>query len=165
MNDFTTRRDQAERLLKVAAVAQYFDIDEDLVYRLIHSGQLRAIRLGRLWRVPESALGEFIASGGDNRAEQERQQREQLGARLHRRPRVDPAHVLRADQELILAALDRAEGRAVRHHEIKQLLEAPVPELRFRDALRGLMAAGQVVVSGTGPQTRFQLDESEVSAS
>lgn len=34
------------------------------VYRLIRQGDLRAVRVGRLVRIPESAVTEFIASGG-----------------------------------------------------------------------------------------------------
>lgn len=50
-----------EQVLKVREVAHHLDCDEDTVYGLIRSGRLRVIRLGRVFRVPESALRDFIA--------------------------------------------------------------------------------------------------------
>jgi len=50
-----------ERVLRVREAAHHLDCDEDTVYRLIREGQMRAIRLGRVLRVPESALSDFIA--------------------------------------------------------------------------------------------------------
>lgn len=50
-----------EHVMRVREVAQHLDCDRDTVYRLIRAGQLRSIRVGRLIRVPESALSEFIA--------------------------------------------------------------------------------------------------------
>lgn len=50
----------AERVLRVPEVAKHFDVTEDTVYMLIREGKLRAIRLGRVLRVPQSALAEFI---------------------------------------------------------------------------------------------------------
>lgn len=55
---------QAERVLKVLDVAEHLDCDTGTVYRLIDQGKLRAVRVGRLLRVPESALADFIATGG-----------------------------------------------------------------------------------------------------
>jgi excisionase family DNA binding protein len=34
------------------------------VYRLIREGELAALRVGRLWRVPAESLRAFIAAGG-----------------------------------------------------------------------------------------------------
>ncbi len=50
-----------EAVLRVREVAHHLDCDEDTVYRLIRENQMRAIRLGRVLRVPESALRDFIA--------------------------------------------------------------------------------------------------------
>lgn len=50
-----------ERVLRVREVANHLSCDEDTVYRLIREDHLRAIRLGRVLRVPESALADFIA--------------------------------------------------------------------------------------------------------
>jgi len=50
-----------EPVLKVAQVAQHLNCDRNTVYALINEQKLRAIRVGRLLRVPESALADFIA--------------------------------------------------------------------------------------------------------
>jgi excisionase family DNA binding protein len=55
-----------EAVLRVREVAHHLDCDEDTVYRLIRENHMRAIRLGRVLRVPESALRDFIA-GPDRR--------------------------------------------------------------------------------------------------
>ena len=52
-----------EPVYKVSAAATALGCSRDTVYALIASGQLRAIRVGRLLRVPESALADFIAGG------------------------------------------------------------------------------------------------------
>ncbi len=51
----------AELVLRVHEVAEHLDVTPDLVYGLIREGKLRAIRLGRVLRVPQSALSDFIA--------------------------------------------------------------------------------------------------------
>ncbi|WP_262774916.1 helix-turn-helix domain-containing protein [Brevibacterium permense] len=50
-----------ERVLKVSEVAEHLGCTPTTIYPLIAEGTLRAIRVGRLLRVPESALAEFIA--------------------------------------------------------------------------------------------------------
>ena len=35
-----------------------------LVYQLVHAGQLEAVRVGRLVRIPEPAVDAFVARGG-----------------------------------------------------------------------------------------------------
>ena len=57
----TVTTNAPEAVLKVREVANHLDCDEDTVYRLIREGRLRAIRLGRVLRVPASALADFIA--------------------------------------------------------------------------------------------------------
>ena len=52
----------AERVLKVRDVAIHLDCDNNTVYGLIKAGRIRVIRLGRVFRVPESALRDFIAA-------------------------------------------------------------------------------------------------------
>lgn len=58
-----------ERVLRVPEVAAHLDCGRPAVYDLIHRGELRSIRVGRLIRVPESALAEFLAGtpGGAER--------------------------------------------------------------------------------------------------
>jgi excisionase family DNA binding protein len=44
------------RFLTVAEVADMMRVSRMTVYRLVHSGELPAIRFGRSFRVPESAV-------------------------------------------------------------------------------------------------------------
>lgn len=57
----TTAAPASEKVLRVSAVSAHLGCTNDTTYRLIREGHLRAIRVGRLIRVPESALDEFIA--------------------------------------------------------------------------------------------------------
>ncbi len=47
---------QDVRFLTVAEVAELMRVSKMTVYRLVHSGELPAIRFGRSYRVPESAV-------------------------------------------------------------------------------------------------------------
>jgi excisionase family DNA binding protein len=50
-------RDLSEvRFLTVAEVADMMRVSKMTVYRLVHSGDLPAVRFGRSFRVPESAV-------------------------------------------------------------------------------------------------------------
>ena len=50
-------RDLSEvRFLTVAEVADMMRVSRMTVYRLVHSGELPAVRFGRSYRVPESAV-------------------------------------------------------------------------------------------------------------
>ena len=49
--------------LTIAEVAEIMRVSKMTVYRLIHSGDLPAIRVGKSFRVPEAALGQIIESG------------------------------------------------------------------------------------------------------
>ena len=50
------------RFLTVAEVAEMMRVSKMTVYRLVHSGELPAIRFGRSFRVPESAVVAAIAT-------------------------------------------------------------------------------------------------------
>ncbi|WP_413543676.1 helix-turn-helix domain-containing protein [Citricoccus nitrophenolicus] len=63
----TTSTTTPEPVLRVRDVAEHLDCGTDSVYQLIAAGNLRAIRVGRVIRVPESALAEFIAGGTGRR--------------------------------------------------------------------------------------------------
>ena len=47
-------------LLTVDEVAKRLKVHNRTVYRRIKEGSLRAVKLGRLWRVPEDALEEYL---------------------------------------------------------------------------------------------------------
>lgn len=46
--------------LKVPEVAERLQVEYRTVYKLIQQGKLRAIRVGRLWRVPSVALDDYL---------------------------------------------------------------------------------------------------------
>ena len=48
------------RFYTVAEVASVMRVSKMSVYRLIHSGELEAVRFGRSFRVPESAVKSFL---------------------------------------------------------------------------------------------------------
>ncbi|QNE88830.1 helix-turn-helix domain-containing protein [Corynebacterium incognita] len=46
--------------LTVAEVAEIMRVSKMTVYRLVHSGELPAVRVGRSFRVHESAVDEYL---------------------------------------------------------------------------------------------------------
>ena len=48
------------RFLTVAEVATIMRVSKMTVYRLVHSGELEAIRVGRSFRVPEKAVHDYL---------------------------------------------------------------------------------------------------------
>jgi len=48
------------QFLTVAEVAAAMRVSKMTVYRLVHSGHLPAIRVGRSFRVPEQAVHEYL---------------------------------------------------------------------------------------------------------
>ena len=51
------------RFMTVSEVADLMRVSKMTVYRLIHSGEMPAIRVGKSFRVPEAAVGQLINSG------------------------------------------------------------------------------------------------------
>lgn len=47
--------------LTVAEVAEVMRVSKMTVYRLVHSGELPAVRFGKSYRVPESAVAAYLA--------------------------------------------------------------------------------------------------------
>jgi excisionase family DNA binding protein len=45
---------------KVAEVARRLRVDPRTIYRVIASGDLHAVRVGRVWRVPADALEAYL---------------------------------------------------------------------------------------------------------
>lgn len=50
------------KFLTVAEVAALMRVSKMTVYRLVHSGTLQAVRVGRSFRVPENAVQEYLAT-------------------------------------------------------------------------------------------------------
>jgi excisionase family DNA binding protein len=48
------------RFLTVAEVASIMRVSKMTVYRLVHSGELPAVRVGRSFRVPEDAVHNYL---------------------------------------------------------------------------------------------------------
>jgi excisionase family DNA binding protein len=54
-------RDLSEvRFLTVAEVAAIMRVSKMTVYRLVHSGEMPAVRVGRSFRVPEDAVDAYL---------------------------------------------------------------------------------------------------------
>jgi excisionase family DNA binding protein len=54
---------EEERYWTPEEIAERLKVNVRTVNRWITSGKLRAIRAGRLWRVPDSAIREFVEQG------------------------------------------------------------------------------------------------------
>jgi len=48
------------KFLTVAEVAAVMRVSKMTVYRLVHSGELDAVRVGRSFRVPEDAVNDYL---------------------------------------------------------------------------------------------------------
>jgi excisionase family DNA binding protein len=48
------------RFLTVAEVASKMRVSKMTVYRLVHSGEMPAVRVGRSFRVPEQAVADYL---------------------------------------------------------------------------------------------------------
>ncbi len=48
------------KFLTVAEVATAMRVSKMTVYRLVHSGELPAVRVGRSFRVPEDAVSDYL---------------------------------------------------------------------------------------------------------
>jgi len=54
-------RDLSEmRFLTVAEVAAIMRVSKMTVYRLVHAGDIPAVRVGRSYRVPEQAVDDYL---------------------------------------------------------------------------------------------------------
>jgi excisionase family DNA binding protein len=51
---------------KVAEVAQRLRVDPRTIYRVIALGHLRAVRVGRVWRVPADALEAYLEGDAEH---------------------------------------------------------------------------------------------------
>lgn len=57
-----TTEPPTSQFLTVAEVADQMRVSKMTVYRLVHSGELPAVRVGKSFRVPQRALSEYLAS-------------------------------------------------------------------------------------------------------
>lgn len=55
------RRFHDVTFMTVAEVAAVMRVSKMTVYRLVHSGELPSVRVGRSFRVPESAVNDYLS--------------------------------------------------------------------------------------------------------
>ena len=60
MSTSTDRSLSEVRFLTVAEVASLMRVSKMTVYRLVHHGELPAVRVGRSFRVPEQAVHDYL---------------------------------------------------------------------------------------------------------
>jgi len=60
MLDDAARTLKREKYMTVDEIAALLRVSKMTVYRLLHSGELDAVRIGRSFRVPESAVGDLL---------------------------------------------------------------------------------------------------------
>jgi len=53
------------RFLTVQEVADTMRVSSMTVYRMVHAGEIPAIRFGRSFRIPESALDQLVDQAGN----------------------------------------------------------------------------------------------------
>ena len=53
-----------EKVLTLQEVAELLRISRKTAEKLVHTGQIRAVKVGRVWRVPKEALEAFLAGKG-----------------------------------------------------------------------------------------------------
>ena len=51
------------RFLTVAEVAELMRVSKMTVYRMVHAGEMPAVRMGRSFRVPQAAVEDLISEG------------------------------------------------------------------------------------------------------
>lgn len=57
---------QAPKFLTVAEVAELARVSRMTVYRMVHAGDLPAVRVGKSYRVPQAAVEEMLSGGLDS---------------------------------------------------------------------------------------------------
>ena len=60
------KQEQLPIVLTPAETMDVLGVGKNTMYRLLNSGELRAVRIGRSWRISDSALERFMA-GNDER--------------------------------------------------------------------------------------------------
>ena len=80
------QRDQPgrTRFLTVLEVADVMRVSKMTVYRLLHSGELPGVRVGRSFRVPQDALDHYLATSPAVEAREQ----DRRGPQPPERPRV-----------------------------------------------------------------------------
>jgi excisionase family DNA binding protein len=73
--EYLDGRDNPARVMSIDEVAEALSVHRDTVSKMLNAGTIRAVRAGRTWKIPLSALEEFLA-GRDNPPTEETQPEE-----------------------------------------------------------------------------------------
>ena len=65
LSEYLDGRDNPARVMSIDEVADALGVHRDTVSKMLNAGTIRAVRAGRTWKIPLSALEEFLA-GRDN---------------------------------------------------------------------------------------------------
>lgn len=65
LEEFLAGRDNPLKALSVEEVAEALGVHRNTISAMLHDGSIRAVKVGRTWKVPVAALEEFL-SGRDN---------------------------------------------------------------------------------------------------
>lgn len=57
------KEEQLPIMLTPAEVMDILGVGKNTIYRLLNSGELHGVRIGRSWRVANSALEKFVVNG------------------------------------------------------------------------------------------------------
>jgi excisionase family DNA binding protein len=63
----SSEQPQRVRFLTVAEVADIMRVSKMTVYRLLHSGEMPGVRVGRSFRVPQDALDHYLRTAALDR--------------------------------------------------------------------------------------------------
>ena len=47
-------------ILRIEDVMEYLNIGKNTIYGLLQSGELKAFRIGKLWKIPRKAVEEYV---------------------------------------------------------------------------------------------------------
>ena len=75
LSEYLDGRDNPARVMSMDEVADALGVHRDTVSKMLSAGTIRAVRAGRTWKIPLSALEEFLA-GRDNPPTEETQPEE-----------------------------------------------------------------------------------------
>jgi len=58
-----------EKALTFRELRAHLRVSPPVLYDALRKGRIRATKIGRAWRITESAVAEFLRGGGDARAD------------------------------------------------------------------------------------------------
>ena len=47
-------------ILRIEDVMEYLNIGKNTIYGLLQSGELKAFKIGKLWKIPRKAVEEYV---------------------------------------------------------------------------------------------------------